>query len=53
MVNEGALVLPLFQMFLADLCPQVLQKLPIIIVVNRLAWRNIFLINALIAKKGS
>jgi hypothetical protein len=43
---------PLLLTFSAHLLPQTLQKLPVVMLVNHLAWRNKFpMNNALIAKK--
>jgi len=41
-VYEPVVVLPLFQPFLVELVPQILQNLPIIMLVIPLAWRNTF-----------
>jgi hypothetical protein len=52
MVNESVLIMSSFQTFLTDLLPQMLQNLPVVMLVNRLAWRNKFLMNdALTVKK--
>jgi hypothetical protein len=42
MVNEPVLILPLFQTFLADLHPEMLQNLLLVMLVNYLAWRKKF-----------
>jgi hypothetical protein len=52
MVNESVLIMSSFQTFLTDLLPQMLQNLPVVMLINRLAWRNKFLMNdALTVKK--
>jgi hypothetical protein len=43
MVCEPVVVLPLFQVFSTDMLPQMLQNLPVVMLVNHLAWRNKFL----------
>jgi hypothetical protein len=51
-VNEPVLVTPSFQTFSVDLRPQTLQNLLVVMLVNCLAWRNMFLFsNAVIVKK--
>jgi hypothetical protein len=51
-VTQQVLVPPSFRTFSADLPPQTLQNLQVVMPVHRLAWRNSFLMNiALIVKK--
>jgi hypothetical protein len=52
MVKQPVLVPPSLWMFSADLLPQTLQNLRVVMLVHRLAWRNKFLVNnALRVKK--
>ena len=41
-VYEPFVVLPLFQPFLVELLPHILQNLPVVMLVIHLAWRNKF-----------
>lgn len=51
MANESVLVPPSFHTFSADLLPHTLQNL-VVMLVNRLVWRNKFLMsNSLTVKK--
>jgi hypothetical protein len=54
MVKQPVLVPPSFRKFSADLLPQTLQNLQVVMLVHRLVWRYIFLVNsALTVKKKS
>jgi hypothetical protein len=44
-VNESALVPPSFRTFSADLLPQTMLNLPVVLLVNCLAQKNKFLLN--------
>jgi hypothetical protein len=51
-VKQPVLVPPSFRTFSADLLPQTLQNLQVVMLVHRLAWRKKFLVNnALTVKK--
>jgi hypothetical protein len=50
-MNELVLVLPSFQKILVALLPQTKQNIPVAMLVNRLGWRNQFLMNNVLTVK--